>query len=129
MDRHAAEALAVEDAEVSPVTGQQYVASTPDGRGKHWAILVGYRERGFTCLEIRVGSGQMHLCEEGVQHRKALGRLDREIAPRLLDDIAVRAAFMACVDEKHQELPNGTVGLGCLEENIGVQEDPHPQPA
>ena len=127
VDNHAPEALAVESTEMGAVTGHESLAFEANRRGKYWPIFLGECQRGFDSLGIRVGSRDTHACEEGVQNRKALRRLGREIAPRLFGDIPIRAAFMAGVDQERQEPPDGAVRPGCREKNVGVQEDPHPR--
>jgi hypothetical protein len=36
---------------------------------------------------------------------------------------------MTGVDQERQEAPHGAVGFGCREQDVGVEENPHPQPA
>ena len=66
--------------------------------------------------------------------RRALVRLAasaqpmREIAPGLSQDIVVHPQLVACLREEGNQLPHRTIRLGRGEEDIRVQEDPHPRP-
>src|SRR5439155_6591510 len=126
IDRHATERLAVEGPEVRPITGDQPLTLQPNGRGEHGPVFLRERERRLQGRGMRVGGGEVHTREQGVQNRYSSGCLRDEIAPRLLHDVTIRPALVSRFDQQCQQPSYGAIGLGGGKENLGVEKDPHP---
>lgn len=103
MDLHSPKRLAVEGPEVRSVAGHKHLTAELYRRGQHGTIFFGQRTHGLSFRNTRLDLRHVYSRDQAVENRQAVGRLQREVAARLLHDIGIGVALVPGLGNKREQ--------------------------